>query len=309
MSSDTLKPDIRFHCTRKTGGCGVRFTTSTYRTDPYPEREWHPYNHVAECPKCGEECEQAAHQLAAWKSAAQPKAQETRAAISAAQKARDPASYAVSRFNAITHGATAETAKYYPARPGHYDLCETCEYALDGCGTELKHCAKRTELFVQFALAQEEGNGVLLGKLMASTQAGLMAITADMIRAIARRGVEVETPIFTKGDKGIELATWQDAEGKERTITKLEAHPLLQPLIQFIHKNNMTLSDMNLTPAAKEETKQFQGFLDTQNAQRESLEEASRNQQQLVSDLLRVVAGPRVINSTGKVIDVDTDAG
>jgi hypothetical protein len=300
------KPRINFHCTRQRGGCGSRFATSEYDTHDYPERDWHPYNHVATCPKCGEFAEQAAHQLAAWKSAATPKTAEARAAISHGNKARDKASWEISRFNAITHGATAETAKYYPARPGHYDLCEHCEYLIDGCGTELRHCAKRTELFVQFSLAQESGDGSLLGKLMASTQAGLMAITADMIRSIARRGVELETPIFTKGENGIDIATYQDAEGKERTLMRIEAHPLLPHLINYIQKNTMTLGDMGLTPKVQEEQKQFRGFLDAKEADRETLQDASRTQHDLVANLLRVVGGVRVIEG-GRVVDAEVD--
>lgn len=306
QDQQTQKPPISFYCTRKRGGCGSRFSTHDYETHDYPEREWHPFNHVATCPKCGEFAEQAAHQLAAWRAAAAPRSAEARAAISAAQRARDPASYAVSRFNAITHGATAETAKFYPARPGHYALCDSCEYLMDGCGTALQHCAKRTELFVQFHLADEQGDGSLLGKLMASTQAGLMAITNDMIRDIALRGVALETPVWTKGERGVELATFTDDAGQSRVLKKVEAHPLLPVLIAFIHKNTMTLGDMGLTPKAKEEEKQFKGFLDAQAADRESLQDAARAQQELVANLMRVVGGARVVEG-GRVVDGEVD--
>lgn len=302
MIDKAKNPPIQFHCTRKTGGCGARFTTFDYESHPYPEREWHPYNHVATCTKCGNHAEQASHQLAAWRSAVVGKSPEGLAAISAAQRERDPASYAASRFNALTHGATAETAKFYPARPGHYDQCNHCEFLTDGCGSAFQHCAKRTELFVQFAIAQEEGDGTLLGRLMASTQAGLMAITTDMMRSIAQRGVEIETPVYSRGENGIEVATYTDKDGKERPITKIEAHPLLFPLITFISKNNLTLGDMGLRPADKEEQAALKGFLDAKDSDRETLAEATRTQQDIVNNLLRVVGGNRVVNA-GRVID------
>ncbi|OQX03942.1 MAG: hypothetical protein BWK73_37840 [Thiothrix lacustris] len=300
------KPAISFYCIRKKGGCGSRFTSVDYRTEPDPDQDWHPYRHWAVCPKCGEDVAPASHQVAAWKAAATPRSVDARAAMSAAQRARDPASYAVSRFNAITHGATAETAKFYPARPGHYPICEACEYFNDGCGIAFQHCAKRTELFVQFHLAQESGDGSLLGRLMASTQAGLMAITNDMIRDVAVRGVALETPVFTKGEKGIELATYEDAEGRTKTLTKVEAHPLLLPLINIIQRNTMTLGDMGLTPKAKEKTQQFKGFLDAQAADRETLQDATRTQQGLIADLFRVVGQARVVEG-GRVIDGEID--
>lgn len=301
MSNEHPRPEIAFHCTRKQGGCGARFTASEYSTEPFPEQDWHPWEHSAACPKCGESAPQASWQLAAWKSASKPKPLEARIVISIANQQRDPSSYAVSRFNAIVHGASAKTAKYYPARPGHYDICEHCEYLMDGCGTAWKHCAKRTELFVQYSLAQEEGDGSLLGALMAETQAGLAAITGDMIRNIAVKGVALEVPVFSKGENRIEIATWQDEDGKERTLTRLEAHPLLPHLINFIQKNTMTLGDMGLTPRAKEETQQFKGFLDAKDADRETLQEATRTQQDLVNKLLGVVGHARVID--GGVIE------
>ena len=297
--------EIAFHCQRQDGGCGSRFKSSQYETSACPDRDWHPYHHAATCPKCGELAGQAAWQLAAWRSATIPKSPDARARIAAANANRDASSYAVSRFNALTHGATAETAKYYPARPGKYGVCEACEYLLDGCGTSFKHCAKRTELFLRFTLAQESGDGSLLGSLMASTQAGVMAITQDMVRDIAARGVSIETPQWTRTEKGIEVAKYKDSDGNERLLTKLEAHPLLFPLIAMLQKNTMTLGDMGLTPRAKEEEKMLQGYLDSKSASRETIDQAVKHQQQMVNQLMQIVGG-NIIDADA--IEVVTDA-
>lgn len=227
---------------------------------------------------------------------------ETRAKISAAQRLRDPASYALSKTNALVTGANAKVIKMWPAKPGKYDECESCEYLNNGCAIDFQHCADKTDLYVKFLMAQESGNSAFLGQEMAATQAGIAAITAGMIRSIAQKGVSLEIPIYTKTEKGIEVATYTDEEGKIRTLTRTEAHPLLPHLINYISKNTMTLGDMGLTPKVKEEQRQMQGFLDAKEADRETLDEATRAQQSMVQNLMRVIGGARVIDG-GRVID------
>lgn len=296
---------IHFHCTLKNGGCGSRFVSTTYQTEDWPERDWHPFHHYVDCPRCGEQAEQAAWELAAWRSAKVGKTAEGLAKISEANKKRDPASYTVSRFNAIVHGMTAETAKYYPARPGQYDACEQCEFLTDGCGTAFKHCAKRTELFVQFNLAMEEGNSALLGRLMASNQAALMAIQADMLRAVARRGVEIITPeYYTDKETGVAYPIeFTTEDGKKHRVLKVEANPLLPWIIKFMKDNGTTISDLSLTPAAQQEEKRFNGFLDAKEQERESVDlalEAIRTQQEQLQQLIR--GGAKVLPA-GRVIE------
>ncbi|WP_020396118.1 hypothetical protein [Thiolinea disciformis] len=305
--------ELAFKCGTTKGGCGKRFTATQYQTANFPEREWYPYVHSAVCPACGLDAGQANWQLGQWKAVYDhgrpgPTTAEGLKAIADATKNRDPSSFAVSRFNAITHGATAEVAKFFPARPGKYPVCDGCEYLLDGCGTEMRHCAKRTELFVQFALAQEQGDGRLLGRLMASTQAGLLAITGDMIRAIAARGVELERPMFVRGDKGgIDLATYRDEFGNQQTIMEVSANPLLKPLIDLMSKNGMTLADLNLTPAAAEEQKRFDGYLDDKEADRQSVADAMAQQQANMDKLLAVMNRGSKLIPAGRVIDVEPE--
>jgi hypothetical protein len=311
MNDSPAQTAIQFHCSLKYGGCGWRFESSVYRNAPYPEREWHPWRHLADCPHCGEEAEQASQQVASWKAAQVGKSASVRAKISEANKARDPASYAVSRFNALTHGMSAETAKFYPARPGKYDQCDGCEFLNDGCGTSvLKHCAKRTELFVQFNLAMEEGNSGMLGRLMASNQAALHALLGDMMRAVAKRGVELESPEFSfnKLTGGIDLAEWEDAQGNKHVITKVEAHPLLPHIINYFHKNGSTLADLSLTPAAAKEEERLQGFLDDQQQSRESLADAQQAMQRQLAGLQRIIGGQGRMIEGGRVIDAEDNS-
>lgn len=305
-SAPPKKPEIRFHCTRSSGGCGARFASTDYHTDPNPDQEWHPYQHTAVCPRCAEDTHPASHQLAGWKSAATPLSPESRAKISAAQKSRDPASYEISKTNALITGANAKVIKIWPAKPGKYAECETCEYLTNGCATDFQYCADKTDLYVKFMMAQETGNSAFLGQEMAATQAGIAAITASMIRILAQKGVTIETPIYTKTENGIEVATYTDEEGKTRTITRTEAHPLLPHLINYVSKNTMTLGDMGLTPKVKEEHRQMQGYLDAKEADCETLNEATQAQQSMVQNLMRVIGGARVIDG-GRVIDSTTE--
>lgn len=294
--------EIAFHCLKKNGGCGHKFRTTDHQSKSYPERVWLPTLYVADCPHCDNQASQAAWQLGQWKAihdngSAGPATERGRLAISKANQERDPESYRLSRFNALSHGMSSEIAKYYPARPGDYPQCSGCDYLLNGCGDELKHCAKRTELFVQFHLAQEEGDGSLLGKMMASTQAGMAAIVTDMIQSIAIKGVALEKPEYyiDKKTGSPKMVEFTDEYGRKQTISEITAHPLLPHLINFIQKNNTTLGDMGLTPAAKEETRRFNGFLDAAEETRESAADARResNQQmELLRSLLKGSSAP-----------------
>ena len=291
--------------------CGHKFETSDYTSDPYPEREWHPWKYSADCPSCGMQAEHASWELAQWKAIHDngrtgAVTEQGRIRISEANRARDPESYAVSRFNSIKHGMSSRVAKYFPARPGHYDQCEGCEYLFNGCGDPMPHCAKRTEIFVQHALAQEEGDGSLLGPLMAETQAGLSAVLADMLRSIAKKGVLIETPEFfiDKETHKVKLVEYEDEFGRKHRLTRSEANPLLQPLIALIKSNNITLGDMGLTPRAKEEEKRFVGFLEDKEADRETVMDASRDIKNQMASLREMLgSGPKIAN--GEVIDVE----
>jgi len=291
--------------------CGHKFQTDTYESTDFPDRDWHPWKYSADCPECGMPAEHAQWELMQWKAIHDngrvgAVSEDSRIRISEANRARAPETYAVSRFNGISHGMHARVAKYYPARPGHYDQCEGCEYFMNGCGDPLVHCAKRTELFVQHALAQEEGDGTLLGPLMAETQAGISAIIADMIRSIAKKGVFIETPDFfiDKESGDVRLAQYKDEFGRTHQITRGEAHPLIQPLISLIKSNNITLGDMGLTPKVRDEEKRFNGYLDDKEQDRESVLAASRSMSKQVADLRNILGdGPKIAD--GSVIDAD----
>lgn len=303
---------LAFHCTKSRLGCGHKFESDIYETEDYPQREWLPHKYFAECPECDMRAVHASWQIAQWKAISDhgttgPVSEKGRLAISQANKDRDPDSYRLSRFNALSHGLSSTVAQFFPARPGNYDICESCEYLNNGCGDDMKHCAKRTELFVQFKLAEEEGDGRLLGKLMAGTQAGLAAITMDMVRNVAVKGVMIETPeyyIDKETGKPMPLKL-TDEYGREVQIMKAEANPLLSHLINFIQKNNTTLGDMGLTPAAKEEERRFDGYLEAAETSQEQTLEVRKEANSQMAALRALIQGKTATIDHGNIIDAE----
>jgi hypothetical protein len=186
--------------------------------------------------------------------------------------ATGPKNTDLSRFNAITHGLTAEVAQAHPARPGGYDACEGCEWLNNGCGDNgNKYCLKRTEIFMRHQLAADSGDITSLKKLFANSQASYQIILDNIIMAIARRGVEVHEPITMKNKNGqLEIAKIIDGEsGKLVTLTTIKAHPLIKPLIEMMSKNGMSLSDMMLTQKQQGEDANLKGFLEDEQENRE----------------------------------------
>lgn len=310
IEPDNYNTQIAFHCTFNSGGCGQRFKTKKYESEPYPEREWLKTHYYAECPRCKNLASQASWQIAQWKTfhdhghfgAATP---EGKAAVRKANKERPPESHKISRYNAMTHGMTAKVADTYPSRPGKYDECETCEWLNNGCGDAFHECLKKLEVFLQFHVAMKEGNGRLLGDLLARDQAGLSAIRSGLIRAIAKYGVMLETPewIYDK-EKGFKIAEYNDEYGEKRIINKLEVNPGIKSLTELIARNHTTLADMGLTPGIKEEEKTLPGYLDDED--KESVAAAQQRMSEGVESLRKLMGGRTIDGESTRLIDQGT---
>ena len=300
--TDLIKEPIHFFCLASELGCGHRWQSREYETEPLPSRDWYPFKHISECPDCGLPAgRQASWELGQWKlihdgQKPGPATPEGLAKISEAQRERDPASYQNSRFNRLKNFSTAQVADFYPAVPGRYANCEGCEWRFNGCGTEFDHCLKRFESFHVVNMAMQSGNASLLSTLQAKNQAGVIAILQDMIRGVATKGVMIETPEFfvDKESGRVKLAEYTDQFGQTQRITKLEANPLLAPLIQFISKNGMSLTDLNMTPKTSADEAILKGNLDDSAANRETFEESVAMQREQMSKLMGLIgSGPK----------------
>lgn len=286
---------VKFYCRL----CGHKFEAEPERIEDSPDEAWHPWRYFAACGQCGEEAEQAYWErnlLKAWARATGPQTDEGKAATAANLEGHPtPEEAKRTRFNAMTHGIYARTATYFPAKPGRYPHCKTCEYFNNGCDENPPPgqknppaCMKRAELFMRHQVAFETKDPGLLLSIRADVQAALQAIVDDMILAITASGVELRSPEWyfnpQTGEAGIvEYTDW--VTGEQRTVYKVTAHPLIKPLVELIQKNNLTLADMGMTPKVQEEQDLVRGTLEQRESDRQAAEEYRSRQQELLENL------------------------
>lgn len=271
----TALTDVNFHCARRAGGCGWRWASEPGRVVAAAERDHHPFEYFSECPSCGLEAPQAAWERAlakAWTKATGPTTAAGKALVAANLEGHPtPEEAHRTRFNAMKHGLFARTATYFPAKPGKYPQCDGCDLFVI-CHEQVA-CLKRTELFLKHQIAFETRDPGMLSDLRADTQAAVQALINDMILAIAEDGgPRLRTPEwYYDKDGGFHLARWIDDKGAPVQLYKLEEHPLLKRLMDFISKNSMTLADMEMTPKAQDDQDAIRGFLDSKQHESDNL--------------------------------------
>lgn len=297
---------INFHCRN----CGERFAAAAGRVVDAPSRPWHPFAYFCECPSCGNEAGQADWErnlVKAHAHATGPRTAEGKqVSLENLSKAHESP---IARFNAIKHGLFARTATFFPARPGRYPACDGCEYLDNGCGTEHKACLKRAELYMQYEIATETKDVSLLMRLMAGNQAGIQAIISDMILSIAKSGgPELRSPVWfqDKETGGVRFVEYTDANGIERRLEEVEAHPLLKHLMDFISKNAMSMSDMGMTVKVQEDERAIKGQLDSAESDRETVLEFQRRQSDQQKALLDLIQRGRTVKP-GLIIEANGD--
>ena len=285
---------VNFHCARTAGGCGYRFEASPTRVVEAAELEHHPFEYFAECPQCAAEARQAAWERAlakAWTKATGPRTEAGKAASARNLEGHPTVEETYrTRFNAMKHGLFARTATYFPAKPGKYPQCDGCELFVE-CHEQIA-CLKRTELFLKHHIAFESRDPNMLMELHAGNQAAVQALISDMIIAIAADGgPRLRTPEwYYDKDGGFHLARWQDDITQEwQQLYKLEPHPLLKLLIDYIAKNSMTLADMEMTPKAHDEQEFMRGYLDTQGGDDERALEYQARQTEAIDGLREAI--------------------
>ncbi len=280
------KSSINFHCK----DCHYRFEAQPDLIADAPWLEHHPFEYFANCPKCNSSVGQAAWEKAlfkAWTKSTGPKTAAGKAAVTENIKGHPTPEEAVrTRFNAMKHGLFARTATYFPAKPGKYPQCEGCDLLVT-CHTQVA-CLKRTELFLEHQIAFETQDPALLTKHRAGTQAAVQALVNDMVLAIAEDGgPRLKSPEwYYDKDGGFHLAQFKDENGNIVQIPKIEAHPLVKLLMDFINKNAMTLADMEMTPKSRDEADAIKGYLDSKEAEsQQSLREYQRQTAKGIEDL------------------------
>lgn len=296
MGKPRLNPldSVEFSCDE----CGLVFEAAPATVDPDPEQDFHPFYYTARCPAddCPGVCEQTARQrglLKAWANATGPTSEEGKARSAANLEGHPtPEEAKRTRFNGMKTGAHAKVAQYFPARPGRYSTCETCDYYGDICrenpGRDHQNpvgCMKKAEVYIAHRVAFDSGDPGLLREMRADTQAGLQVIIDEMILQIAQDGGPRIKEITWYHDKEGEfhLAKYRDEKtGQWVQIYENKAHPLLKPLIDFISKNSLTLADMGMTPRVQQENDLLAGHLhNREQNEQDALEFKHRQQAQL----------------------------
>jgi len=249
MKKMQLEPraSINFKC-----ACGHAFESEPGRIEDAPDRPWHPYRYFAKCHDCGQEAKQVqweAALLKAYTRRSGPKTKEGIAAVTRNLKGHPtPEETKITRFNALKHGMRSQVATFFPARPGRYAQCETCDL-IDTCKSN-PACLKKVELYMKHHVAFETGDPSMLAGMRATLQSNIQAVIDDMFLAIIQDGVRLKTPKWYYDKEGIfHWAASEDPEtGKLIKLYDVTAHPLIKLVGELVSKNGMTLNDSSMTP-------------------------------------------------------------
>lgn len=243
--------------------CGQRFkaepeTTIEQRGETVP---------AATCPACSKLAAQAAWEINLFKATGKqtgPKTEQGKAATAAnleGYPTEEQKKY--TRLNALKHGAFAQTAKYYPARPGQYDRCKSCNIDWNECSSN-EVCISRTEVFMRHQIAQETDNPALLRQLQADNQANFQVVLEELFMNIAQNGAMFKNPktitdFKTGTTSPVEIE--HEVTGEKIRIFEHTANPAVKLMYDMINKNGMTLADLGMTPRSQGEVQQLKGNL------------------------------------------------
>jgi len=266
FSSLSPKPLVAFRCL----SCQTTFDAEPDRVVDEPSRA-HPYRYFSSCQKCSDECEQAPWQVGVFcanANATGPRTAEGKAKVS---KNLEGHNTELTRFNALKHGASAQTAVFFPAKPDKYPHCQSCDVDRDYCRQQ-PACVRRTDLTMRYLAAVKSGDPRYLSELMATNQAMLQALFADMMQAVISDGARIEQAVYDfDKEGGFHLGQYLDEyTGEKVTMTEVKAHPLLKPLFELLSKNNLSMSDMGMTPKVQTDQGIELGRLQNEEDDRES---------------------------------------
>lgn len=284
-----------FHCL----DCDFLFEGDPARVEDEPATPWHPWAYFRPCPVCGVEAPQHERQrtlLKMWAKATGPKTAAGKAASAKNLEGHPTPDEALrTRFNAMKHGLSAEVASYFPAKPGKYPQCASCEYLHSTCTPRQVACMKRTELFMRHRIAFETRDPGLLTDLRADLHANLQAIVEDMLRTVLVQGATFTTPEWYYDREGtFHLAKYTDeATGEERQIFKIEEHPLLKRIGEFVSRLGLDLNSQAMTPKVQDDEDAIRGHLAGAEQNATLALEYQRQQAEALSNMRDIIRAAR----------------
>lgn len=289
--SKFLKPrlDITFKC----DACRHVWDAEPDDVVDAPELS-HPFRYYCACPQCDTTSQQIPWQRGLFSSYVKstgPVTLEGKAASAANLDGHPtPEETQRTRFNAMKHGATAKQAMYFPAKPGKYDACNTCDVDHDYCAQQVA-CIRRTEIFMRHLIAIESGDPGMLREHHAIQQANLATLFDDMLLSVISKGVLLETPAFSfDKDGGFHLAQYTDTEtGQKTMIMDAKANPLLKHIFDLMAKNNMSLADLGMTQKVREQNEIEMGRLQQEDRSKQSLEQFNQAQAAQLENLTQML--------------------
>jgi hypothetical protein len=285
----TLRPRLA-ETTFRCDACEFTWEGAPARVVDDESTPWHPWAYFAACPICSEEAPQqpqARHLLKMWAKSTGPRTPEGKAAVTKNIEGHPtPEETLRTRFNAVKHGLRAEVATYFPAKPGGYPHCNGCEYLHSTCrvGTG---CQKRTELFLRHRIAFDTKDPSMLTDLRADLHATIQAILSDMLLAVVQDGARLKTPEwYYDQDGSFHLAQFPDPDtGKTVQIYKLEEHPLLKRIGEFVSRIGLDLNSQGMTPKVQDDADVIRGHLDQDGERAEMSLEYQRRQTEMLEKL------------------------
>jgi len=290
MKKSACQPlsEVTFHC----AACYRTFTAAP-RVKPFPERDYHPFRYLADCPSCDAQVEQVAWEqalLKAWAAATGPRTVEGKAASAANLDGHPTPEEALrTRFNAMKHGLRARTATYFPAKPDGYAFCSGCDVDRVWCSQQ-PACTKQTELFMRHQAAFEQRDPKRLMGIYSDLHAAVIAVLQQILQTIIADGVKLETPeYFTDKDGEVIFVEYVDPTGDRRQLMNVEAHPLFRPLGELISRVNISLADLGMTVKVVEADEEHLGQLAHEGTSPESLSEFRQRQTAALEGLAKLV--------------------
>jgi len=270
--------------------CDYAFKREPGRVAEDPSDEVHPWRYFASCSKCGMECEQAwweRNLLKAWANSSGPKTEAGKLAVTANLEGHPtPEETRRTRFNAMKHGAYANTATYFPARPGKYPECEGCEYLEEVCPQQVA-CLKKMELFMQVHVAMESGDPDALNAIHANVQSSFFGVLQDMFRQVIADGPRLcHQAYYYDKDGGLHwVERYNPKTGDLEPVMDYDAHPLLKIIGEWMSKNNISLDDLAMTRKGQEDRSIDMGFIEAEKQSKEQMAGYQERQAKALEDL------------------------